>query len=100
MAGQGSAGEHQGRGEYAAAPGSPLTCFVSSNEMGQRFRVECMLTSAPVGQEMFNMEREDHRQFHDLCRTLLLYEPAKRELPPPCALHTPVRDDARPAAAR
>ena len=30
------------------------------------------------------MEREDHRQFHDLCRTLLLYEPAKREFNPTC----------------
>ena len=28
---------------------------------------------------MFNLEREDHRLFHDLCRTLLLFEPAKRK---------------------
>jgi hypothetical protein len=43
------------------------------------------MTIASVGQELFNMEREDHRQFHDLCRTLLLYEPAKRESPLPVA---------------
>jgi len=28
--------------------------------------------------EIFNLEREDHRQFFDLCRSLLLFEPAKR----------------------